>query len=210
MNHISKKLCTSIQLHSVSKSYSSKKVLQEVSIVFEPGILYLVTGENGSGKSTLLKCIMKLIRFDGEIGMDKHVRIGYAPEQYVMPEFVTVFDFLNELGKLRALKSNANYTLDYYLNLFGLLEMKHKQIGKLSNGGKQKVNLIQAMMNEPSILILDEPFRALDVESQKQCIQLIRQRVEKGITIISTHELEKLKTKNTQVLQLSNGAIHLL
>lgn len=176
-------------------------------MVFEPGYLYLVTGENGSGKSTLLKCIMKLIRFDGEIDRDKHVRIGYAPEQYVMPEFVTVYDFLNELGKLRALKSNAVYTLDYYLSLFGLLDMKHKQIGQLSNGGKQKVNLIQAMMNEPSILILDEPFRALDVESQKQCIQLIRQRTQCGITIISTHEMEKLKTKNTQVIQLSNGSI---
>lgn len=178
-----------ISVHRLTKKYQRRIIFEDISTLFQEGCFYVLCGENGSGKSTFLKCIMGLVRYDGTINVVKHRKIGYAPEQYVMPEWMTVYQFLDTLGRLSNNKKKQ-YTLDYYLDYFDLLPYKHQRIGVLSNGGKQKVNVIQALMDEPDILILDEPLRALDETSKEKMVAILLTRSSPKCTIISTHLLD--------------------
>jgi len=90
-----------IEVIGVTKHYGGKVGISAIDADFHNDGLHLLVGANGSGKSTLIKCIMGLVRFEGEI-KKKHFKIGYAPEDYVMPYYMTVRDFLYSIGKLRA------------------------------------------------------------------------------------------------------------
>lgn len=182
-----------ISIHKLTKRYQRKIIFEGITAKFQEGAFYVLCGDNGSGKSTFLKCIMGLIHYDGSVQVRKQKRIGYAPEQYVMPEWMTVYQFLDTLGRVSSHRKRQ-FTLDYYLDYFDLLPYKHQRIGVLSNGGKQKINVIQALMDEPDILILDEPLRALDEGSIQKMIALLQTRIHPKCTIVSTHLLECFET----------------
>lgn len=196
-----------ISINDLTKKYNKSKGIFNVSTSFNSGNLNLLTGDNGSGKSTLIKCIMKLINYQGEIEK-RRFRIGYAPENYIMPEYMTVNEFLKAIGRIKHLYSEyLNNDIITELELFNLNENLHKQIKKLSNGMKQKVNIIQALLNNPKIIILDEPLVGLDFDSQKNLSKRMIKLSKEKLVIIATHYPEKFKTRSKKVYKFVNGKL---
>lgn len=197
----------SINISNLTKRYQKKYGIKDVSTSFEQGHLNILVGENGSGKSTLLKCIMGLVNYEGNI-IKKKYRIGYAPEDYVMPEFMTVIEFLRNIGRIKGINNFMfDILFENYLKLFDLYDQRNKPIKTLSNGMKQKVNLLQAIIHEPKILILDEPLVSLDEYSQKHLVRLINERYKTTLIIISTHRPEKFKNRKKKLFKMIHGKL---
>ncbi|MFW5847707.1 MAG: ATP-binding cassette domain-containing protein [bacterium] len=196
-----------IHINELSKKYTNSKGIFNITTNFSSGNLNLLTGDNGSGKSTLIKCIMKLINYQGRIEK-RRFRIGYAPENYIMPEYMTITEFLKAIGRIKHLYSN--YLTDEIkaeLQLFNLSDNLHKPIKKLSNGMKQKVNIIQALLNNPKIIILDEPLVGLDFDSQKILSKRMIKLSKEKLVIIATHYPEKFNTRTKKIYQFINGKL---
>lgn len=197
-----------ITIKEVSKIYQRQKGIRSVNATFKSGVLNIIVGDNGSGKSTLLKCVMGLVSYQGQIIKRRH-RIGYAPEHYVMPLRMTVFEFLHSIGRIKGMDKDTLHqnTLDY-LAYFDLLEVMHQPIGRLSNGMRQKVNLLQAFVHEPKIIILDEPLAALDKAFIPKMIALIQARMLASLIVISTHMPNQFKTKKKQLFRFVAGHLY--
>ena len=194
-----------ITINEVSKKYFNRTGINSVTTSFETGRVNLVIGDNGSGKSTLFKCIMGLVSYQGKI-IKRKLRIGYAPEEYVMPLHMSVLDFLYSIGKIKGIDS---YELDQnvvnYLNLFELYKYKHKNISSLSNGMRQKINLMQAFIHEPKIIILDEPLAALDHDTIPKVVELIKNKAKTSLVVVSTHQPGKFKFKSKRIYRFESG-----
>jgi ABC-2 type transport system ATP-binding protein len=196
-----------IAIDNVSKKYVKKYGVKNVTTKFEQGTLNLLIGENGSGKSTLIKCIMGLVSYTGTVTKRKF-KIGYAPEEYVMPEFMNVIEFLSCIGRIKGLESDLFDIVSIdYLGLFGLSKYRNKPIKSLSNGMKQKINLLQALIHDPKILILDEPLASLDSFTQKEVIKIINEKAKTALVIVSTHHPEKFRTKNKRIYTILDGEL---
>lgn len=195
----------SIVTKNLTKLYTKEKGIKNINLTFTSGCLNLIIGKNGSGKSTLLKCIMRLVRYTGQVEKKK-LNIGFAPENYIMPDYLTVDEFLVNIGRIKGLNNNSYKinSLDFF-KMFNIENYRNKLIKTLSNGMKQKVNLIQALIHEPKILILDEPLIALDKESQKRLLEYLRLEARKRLIIISTHSPEKFNSRNKRIFMLDNG-----
>jgi len=203
-----KKPSIGIEIERLTKRYRHHRGIDDVSVTFTSDKVHFVVGENGSGKSTLFKCIMGLVRYEGIIRKPLTSHIGYAPEEYVMPDYMSIVEFLDNLGKIRRVETKTSRCeIDSLLHLFGMEALKHRAIGTLSNGMKQKVNLIQAFLNKPAIILLDEPLRALDLESQTILHELIDSRRQDTLLIVSTHELDRFRNRNRQITVLRDGKI---
>lgn len=198
----------SIIIRELSKQYSKNKGIFNFNLILNSGKLNLITGKNGSGKTTLLKCIMRLVNYQGKIERGK-LKVGYAPENYLMPEALSVNDFLISIGRIKGL-SKMMYkekSLDFF-ELFNIKNYQHKLIKTLSNGTKQKINLIQALIHNPKIVILDEPLVALDYDSQKALIKYLREIAKTRLVIISTHRPEKFVSRNKVIYEIVNGKLN--
>jgi ABC-2 type transport system ATP-binding protein len=148
---------------------------------------------------------MGLVHYEGKISKKKF-RIGYAPEEYVMPYFMSIREFLKTIGKIRcADPETLEMEIQKNLLYFDLVPHGDKAIGKLSNGMRQKVNLVQAFLHHPKILLLDEPLHALDAESQEKAIDLIKERMSESLIIVSTHNPEKFKIRNRRIWNIKGG-----
>ena len=205
MWEISTPIC--INIKNLTKEYSKNKGIFNLNLEFSSGYLNLIVGKNGSGKSTLLKCIMKLVKYHGDIER-RRFKIGYAPENYIMPDFMTVEEFLYNIGRIKG--GNCfeirESSVDFY-RFFNLEKYRYKTIKTLSNGMKQKINLIQALINEPKIILLDEPLTALDFDSEKKLINYLNNLAKNHLVIISTHNPNKFKTRLKKVIELENGNV---
>lgn len=196
-----------ITINDVSKAYKHHQAIRHIDKTFVSGHLHLLVGKNGSGKSTLLKCIMNLIDFEGDI-RKKRFRIGYAPEKYIMPDFMTVYQFLKSIGRVKDLyEPYLNLELLEYMTLFQIEDRLHDRIRELSNGMKQKINLIQALLNNPKIVLLDEPLVGLDDISQKALIKKIIDLAKQKLIIISTHHPHKFNTSKKAIHYFNQGQI---
>jgi len=198
----------SIVISDVTKEYGSKKGIYGINTIFEQGRLNIITGANGSGKSTLFKCIMGLISYQGNI-VKRKLRIGYAPEEYIMPLSMTVVDFLWSIGRIKGLsRDGLDENLVRYLNFFGLENYKYHPIAQLSHGMRQKVNLIQALVHEPKIIILDEPLAGLDIEMIPKFVKLLKEKAKTSLIIVSTHNQEKFNFQNKTIYRFEDGKLN--
>ncbi len=197
----------SISIHEVTKQYNKHIGIQSITTSFESGKLNIVIGENGSGKSTLFKCIMGLVQYKGVIDKQKY-RIGYAPEEYVMPLSLNVMEFLHSIGRIKGVyKEELDLRTNEYLSYFDLMEYKFKKIGSLSNGMRQKINLLQAFIHDPKILILDEPLAALDKESIPKVVSLIKEKSKTSLVVVSTHQPQMFRSKQRKLYQFYEGKL---
>ncbi len=196
-----------ISIDNLTKRYFKKYGVEKVTTTFQQGNLNLLVGENGSGKSTLLKCIMGLVNYEGKV-IKRKFRIGYAPEEYLMPEFMSVMEFLKNIGRIKGINGlMIDLFFESYLKLFNLYQHRNKPIRSLSNGMKQKVNLLQAFIHEPKILILDEPLASLDENTQKKLIEIINDWTRDRLVIISTHRPDKFRSRNKKLYLMENGRL---
>jgi len=197
----------SIIISDVSKKYSKNAGIKAINTKFESGKLNIIIGDNGSGKSTLIKCIMGLVNYSGKITKRK-LRIGYAPEEYVMPMHMSVLDFLKSIGRIKsAERDELDRNLIDYLDFFDLSRYKHKPISSLSNGMRQKINLMQAFIHNPKIIILDEPLASLDKESIPKVISLIKDKAKTHLVVLTTHNHQFFKTSKKKLYRFTNGML---
>lgn len=197
----------SIIINDVSKQYHKHTGLDHVNLNIDKGRIHIFMGPNGSGKSTLLKCIMGFIHYQGNITLPKK-KIGYAPENYILPNYLSTVDFLVSLGKIRSKwNEKEQEQLAYWLNLLELEGKEHSTIKHLSHGMKQKINLIQAIMHQPEIIILDEPFRGIDEKSQKAFLNQLVRLKDTHYILISTHQSLEIKEEERVIYQLKDGKL---
>lgn len=195
-----------IQLANISKNYGNNKVLDDISLEFKKGTVYLLVGENGSGKTTILKVILGLITYHGTKTI--HCSdIGYVPDQLHFPYYIRLYDFIYNLGLIKSIKQEKMKTmLELLLLEWEVLPHINKRISELSKGTKQKILIIQAMLANPEIYIFDEALNGLDQAMQMKLLDFIKAMKEAGKTIIITsHYFAMYKQLIDKVIYLKDG-----
>ena len=205
-----------ITLENVCKSYRSGTVLDNVSVSFEKGKCYGIIGRNGSGKSVLLKLIAGFAYPDsGKItirGKALKKDIDFADDAGVIinsPEFINSMSGLNNLLYLAEIrkKINREKVLET-LKTVGLESAMKKRVSAYSLGMKQRLRIAQAIMEDPALLILDEPMNALDDDAVKEIRQLLISLKNEGKTIILTsHNPEDIEVLCDSVCEIGKGKL---
>jgi zinc transport system ATP-binding protein len=198
-----------VLVDKVSYDYGQGKILDGISFKVEEGDLLGIIGPNGAGKTTLFSCMLGLIEdYEGRIeifGSDTRKnrkvlqQVGYVPQKKSIEQgFPATVEDIVSLGATRK-GSKANIATA--IETAALTELKYRRIGELSGGQQQRVFIAKALVNEPRLLILDEPVTGIDVETQNKFYSLIRKlNKENHITIIwSSHDLEAISSLANKV-----------
>lgn len=201
---------------NVVKKYGDVVALNDVSITFSAGI-YGLLGHNGAGKSTLLKCIAGTLGYDeGQIlfndqeiiQMKKKYRslLGYMPQQQTMDNQYTVESFLYYIASLKGIR-NAKKKVEEYIAWLNLSHLRNKRISSLSGGMKQRVLIAQALLNEPKILLLDEPTAGLDPVERRNFRKIISEVSRNKIVIVATHVMSDIEFIAQHILLMKDGVL---
>ena len=209
-----------LELREVSKLYSGIPALKGVSLTARAGEVTGYLGANGSGKSTTMKIVTGLIEpTTGEVlfsgrpirndRMGFRARMGYVPEEPHLYTHLSGLEYLEMVSELRLMDgATAAKRIDGLLQLFGLYEAKEGSISGYSKGMRQKVLLSAALLHNPDLILLDEPFSGLDVGSSLVLRSLIQELAERGkVVLFSSHELETVERLCTHVAILHRGQI---
>jgi len=204
-----------LTLHNVCKTFGSTKIVDDVSFAVNEGEIFGLLGPNGAGKTTTIRCILGIIYpDDGSINFSfgSAIRlarnsIGYLPEERGLYKDVRVMDVLLYLANLRDYSlPRARQRALYYLEKFGLQGREKAKIEELSKGMAQKVQLIAAILHEPKLLILDEPFSGLDPVSQNILKQELRELTAQGTAILlSGHQMNVLEELCDRIFMMHKG-----
>lgn len=206
-----------LEIKNVTKSFKKEEILNDISYVFQDKMIYGIVGINGSGKSVLLKIIVGLYNASsGEVLFDN---INYNTDK-LFPDFIGACieypGFINDLSGLDNLMLLADIrrmiTRDDVLEtlkMVGLFNDKDKKYANYSLGMRQKLSIAQALMENPKVIILDEPFNGIDRESVKKIQEeLLRRRKDGALIIITTHIHEDIDELCDKVLYLENGKLN--
>ena len=207
-----------VQSQNVSKWYGQVIGLNDVSVEVPPGITGLL-GPNGAGKSTFLKLITGQLKPSkgtvsvlGEpIWRNPHLyfQIGFCPEQDAFYDRMTGLEWVTALVRLNGLDEKAaDEAARRALTAVDLMEAADKKIGAYSKGMRQRVKLAQAIVHDPSLLILDEPLSGMDPLARRRTIRLIREWARAGKSVIvSSHILHEIESMTGNILLINNGRI---
>ena len=204
-----------LKVKNVTKKYGSLVAVNNLSFEVEDGCIFGLLGLNGAGKTTTFRMILGLIDdYEGEILIDgKHIdyeisdKIGFLTEERSLLTKLTVLEQAIYYGVLKSMKeTDIEKKLDYWLKRFGISEYKNKKIKELSKGNQQKVQFITAIIHEPKLLILDEPFSGLDPINVELFKEVILEMKKKGTSIIfSSHRMEHVELFCEKLLILVKG-----
>lgn len=204
-----------LKVDNVTKYYGDVKAVDDLSFTIEPGEIFGLLGVNGAGKTTTFRMIMGLltpnsgnITLNGKkIDYNLVERIGFLTEERSLLTKLTVKEQVIYYGTLKGMKENDILTkLDYYLDRFGITEYKERKIKELSKGNQQKIQFITAIIHEPDLLVLDEPFTGLDPINVESFMEVIREFKSKGKMIIfSSHRMEHVELFCEKLVILKKG-----
>jgi len=202
-------------LQNISKSFNHFKAVDDLTVTVPAGSVYGFLGPNGAGKTTTIRMIMNIIRPDsGSVSIfgDSSVenmrsRISYMPEERGLYRKMTVRSVLAYFGSLKNLSSNElNQRIPYWLEQVNLADCAKKKVEELSRGMHQKLQFAVAAINEPELLILDEPFSGLDPVNQEILKNIILRMRENGATILfSTHVMHEAEKLCDYILLINKG-----
>ncbi len=208
-----------ITIQNLSKKYGPQKAVDNLSFEVKTGEILGFLGPNGAGKSTTMKMITgyigigtgqvtfgeKSIAEYGDL-IKKH--IGYLPENNPLYMDMPVIDYLEFCASLQGVaKEKIHERVREMVRVCGLNAEKHKKIGELSKGYRQRVGLAQAMIHDPEILILDEPTTGLDPNQIVEIRKLIRELGKEKTVILSTHILPEVEATCDRILIINKGKI---
>ncbi len=209
-----------LSYEGVTKRYGNVLALNNVTVDFPPGKIHALLGPNGSGKSTLMKMSIGLVKPDsGRVKLDgvdpisnpikARMIVGYAPEEIVIYESLTPAEYLSFLGYVYHIpKEQMKERIDTLIKAFKMEEHMGKLGGELSHGNRRKLLIISALIHDPKVLILDEPFSGLDPEVARVLKELMRKYADEGRTVIfSTHILELAEAVADEVTIMHKGEV---
>ncbi len=208
----------SVETRNITKLFGKQKAVNNVSFRINNGELVGLLGPNGAGKSTLMKIITGFLPFDsGEVFIDNkkmetddtidtRKKIGYLPEQNPLYTDLYIKESLEITAGFYGLK-NKKQRISEMIELTGLGDEQHKKIGALSKGYRQRVGLAQALIHNPSILILDEPTTGLDPNQLEEIRELIREVGREKTVILSSHIMQEVEAVCTRAIIIKKGEI---
>jgi ABC-type multidrug transport system ATPase subunit len=202
------------RLHRVSRLFGSFAALRQVSVEIEPGRCYVVIGENGAGKSTLLRILAGLLRpsfgtvqvFGGLDPHDARARIGYMSHAPMLYDELTAQENLRYFASLYP--GRPCLTPSQALRQVGLDPDLPRTLGQYSQGMRQRTSLARVLLPVPELLLLDEPFSNMDIESARQMVELLAGFRQSSRTIVlTTHQRELAAPIADWVLTLRAGRV---
>ena len=205
----------SIEVHAVSKSYGIQLALNEISFSAKKGEIIGFLGPNGAGKSTMMKILTGFILpskgtvFVSGINVLKNpieakAHIGYLPEQNPLYEDMYVREYLQFQASIFKLSKEAIVTV---INTVCLMPEAHKKIGQLSKGYQQRVGLAAAIINNPDVLVLDEPTTGLDPNQIQEIRTLIKELGKEKTILFSTHIMQEVEAVCDRVIIIKKGEL---
>ena len=209
-----------LEARSLTKCYDHTPAVRNVSFTIEPGEILGYLGSNGAGKSTTVKMLIGLIEpsdgrifYQGRNVRDNFTafqrRIGYVPEEAYLYPHLSGWEYLQLVGRLRGMPRDVlEPRIVEFLRVFSLWDNRHDSLSSYSKGMRQKVLLSAALLHDPDVLILDEPFSGLDVSTALVLRSLLRKLASQGKMILfSSHVLEVVEKVCTKVLILRKGEV---
>lgn len=209
----------SVSVSNLTKKYQTQRAVDNISFEVKTGEVLGFLGPNGAGKTTTMKIITGYMApSDGDVRINgisvledpQKIKplIGYLPESNPLYHEMQVLEYLEYIGELQNLsKSRIKDRIAEMVKVCGLNVEKHKKIGELSKGYKQRVGLAQALIHDPEILILDEPTTGLDPNQIVEIRNLIREIGREKTVILSTHILPEVEATCDRILIINDGKI---
>ncbi|MDQ4096260.1 MAG: ATP-binding cassette domain-containing protein [Actinomycetota bacterium] len=206
-----------LEFFELTKRYGSVVALDRLSLEVPPGRLFGLLGPNGAGKSTAMRLVFGLLRPDGgevrwrgrRIGQADRLRFGYLPEERGLYPKMRVRDQLVYFGRLHGLERDAAVAAtDRWLERLGVAERAGDRAEALSLGNQQRVQLAAALVHDPELLVLDEPFSGLDPVAVDALSDVLAERAAAGVTVVfSSHQLDLVEDLCDSVAIIHRGRL---
>ncbi len=207
-----------LKIEGLSRAYGKHKVLHDINFSMHEGIYGLI-GKNGAGKSTLMRILATIdfpsngkVFFNGKdifsIGEEYRGMIGYMPQDYNIYSGFNAIDFLEYMGALKGMKKQElKLKISDVLEIVNLSDVSHKKIRTYSGGMKRRIGIAQAILNNPDILILDEPTAGLDPSERLNFSNFISNLSRKKIVLLSTHIVSDIEAVAKELIVMNKGKI---
>lgn len=204
----------SLELVDVCKNFGTKEAVKELNIsINKPGV-YGLLGTNGAGKTTTIRMILGIIKktsgkitWNGKEVTRENVNFGYMPEERGVYPKTKIYDQLMYFARLKGMTvAEASKAIEYWLKRLQMEEYKDSLAEKLSKGNQQKIQFIIAVMNDPELIVLDEPFSGLDPVNTEMLSEVMKELIEKEKYIImSSHQMSSIEEFCTDLTILNKG-----
>ena len=196
---------TVLEAQDLVKRFGEREALRQVSLSAGRGELVAVIGPNGAGKTTLLSILAGIQTPDAGSVSRAPREIGWVPQQPALYSKLTVRENLDLFARLEGV-ADAHATVAGMLEFAGLEDRADDQVGELSGGNRQRVNVAIGLLAEPDVLLLDEPSAALDPRQRERLWEFILRLAERGTTVLySTHNVQEAERHAQQVFVLADG-----
>ena len=206
-----------LSIRRIDKNFDNLKAVNQISFKVERGDIYGFLGPNGAGKTTTIRMIMGIIQpdsglillNDNDINSMGRKNLGYLPEDRGLYQKQKLQEILHYFGILRGLnKKDVIHKTGKWLERFNLESQGLRKVEELSKGNQQKIQFILALLHDPELIILDEPFTGLDPLNQLLMKEIIQEKQNEGNTIIfSTHQMEQVEKLCNNICLINNGKI---
>ena len=206
-----------LELLGVTKRFGTSCALDDCTLTARPERLTGFLGPNGAGKTTAMRAVFGLVALDrgqvlwrgAPVGAGERARFGYMPEERGLYPRMRVRDQLVYLGRLSGRsRSQAGRAVDTWLERLGLAERRRDRVDALSHGNQQRVQLVAALVNEPDLLVLDEPFAGLDPLAIATMSALLHELAATGVTVLfSSHQLDLVEDICEDVVIIDRGRV---
>ena len=206
-----------LQITNLTKQFKKIKAVDNISLKVQKGDIYGFLGPNGAGKTTSIRMIMGIIKPDNgtiklnasDINTINRRKLGYLPEDRGLYQKQNLSEILYYFGCLKGLdKKDSKNRANLWLERFNLDDQKERKVEELSKGNQQKIQFIIALLHDPQLIILDEPFTGLDPVNQILLKEVIKEKQEEGKTIIfSTHQMEQVERLCNNICLINKGNI---
>lgn len=206
---------STVVVNALAKRFGDVQAVTDVSFNVEPGEIFGLLGPNGAGKTTTIRMMLDIFKpdqgsieiFGGPLDVNRKRRIGYLPEERGLYKDQKLDSTLIYLAQLKGVdKKSANARLDHWLDRFNLAEHRQKKVSELSHGMQQKAQLIAALLHNPDLLVVDEPFSGLDPVNTRLVKGILEELRAAGNSIImSTHQMHQVEALCNRIVLIDQG-----
>lgn len=203
-----------LELKDVCKNFGTKEAVKQLNISIDKPGVYGLLGTNGAGKTTTIRMILGIIKktsgtitWNGKEVKRENVNFGYMPEERGVYPKTKIYDQLMYFARLKGMKQkDADKAIDYWLKRLDMEEYRNMLAEKLSKGNQQKIQFIISVMNDPELIVLDEPFSGLDPVNTETLKEVMKELIkENKYIIMSSHQMASVEEFCTDLTILNRG-----